>query len=59
MCTVLLRHYPELGKALAGVDNAFQPWKESMARKSRVTKAVKAAGALAQAAERVRGAAAR
>ncbi|WP_078910373.1 peroxidase family protein [Streptomyces sp. NRRL S-87] len=27
MVTVLLRHHPELGPALAGVDNAFAPWK--------------------------------
>ena len=27
MVTVLERHYPELGKALDGVDNAFAPWK--------------------------------
>jgi hypothetical protein len=26
MTTVLLRHYPELGPALRGVRNAFQPW---------------------------------
>ncbi len=26
MKSVLLRHYPELGPALAGVDNAFAPW---------------------------------
>ncbi len=52
MRTVLLRHYPELGKALVGVDNAFQPWKESMARKSRVTKTVKAAMSMAQGAPR-------
>jgi hypothetical protein len=35
MRTVLTRHYPELAKPLAGVENAFAPWKESMARKSR------------------------
>jgi hypothetical protein len=27
MLTVLLRHYPELAPAIAGVDNAFKPWK--------------------------------
>ncbi len=27
MVTVLKRHYPELGKTLDGVDNAFAPWK--------------------------------
>jgi hypothetical protein len=48
MRTVLLRHYPDLSKAFEGVTNAFAPWKESMARKSRVTKAVKAAGGLSQ-----------
>jgi len=26
MCTVLLRHFPELRPALRGVDNAFAPW---------------------------------
>jgi hypothetical protein len=26
MVSVLERHYPELGKALEGVDNAFVPW---------------------------------
>ncbi len=52
MRTILLRHYPELAKALVGVDNAFQPWKESMARKSRVTKAVKAQQSMSQAAPR-------
>ncbi len=52
MRTVLQRHYPELGKALVGVDNAFQPWKESVARKSRVTQAVKAAMSMAQGAPR-------
>ena len=26
MRSVLLRHYPELGPALAGVENAFAPW---------------------------------
>jgi hypothetical protein len=41
MRTVLVRHYPDLAKSLNGVTNAFAPWKESMARKSRVTKAVK------------------
>jgi hypothetical protein len=55
MRTVLLRHYPELGKALTGVTNAFQPWKESMARKSRVTKAVKAAASMPQAPDRKSG----
>lgn len=58
MRTVLLRHYPELAKALGGVTNAFQPWKESMARKSRVTKAVQAAASLAQAPDRTSDAAA-
>ena len=29
MITVLLRHFPELGKALEGVPNAFVPWNES------------------------------
>ncbi|MDH6537677.1 peroxidase family protein [Streptomyces sp. SPB4] len=28
MVTVLLRHHPELAPALAGVTNAFAPWKE-------------------------------
>jgi hypothetical protein len=46
MRSILLRHYPELEKALVGVDNAFQPWKESMARKSRVTRAMKAQQAM-------------
>ncbi len=54
MRTVLLRHFPQLAKALDGVTNAFQPWKEAMARKSRVTKAVKAEGSLAMAADHVR-----
>jgi hypothetical protein len=27
MRTVLLRHYPGLGPALRGKDNAFEPWK--------------------------------
>lgn len=45
MRTVLLRHYPELRKVLDGVPNAFQPWKEAMARKSRVV-SVKAEGGL-------------
>ena len=27
MLTVLKRHYPELAPALAGLDNAFKPWK--------------------------------
>jgi len=27
MVDVLLRHYPELGPSLEGVDNAFRPWK--------------------------------
>jgi hypothetical protein len=36
MRTVLKRHYPELGKSLDGLPNAFQPWRESeAARKSR------------------------
>lgn len=29
MITVLLRHFPELGKALQGVPNAFVPWNTS------------------------------
>ncbi len=29
MSTVLLRHYPELAPALAGVKNAFAPWKRT------------------------------
>jgi hypothetical protein len=33
---VLMRHYPELAKALDGVDNAFVPWKTSMATKGTV-----------------------
>jgi hypothetical protein len=28
MLTVLARHYPHLAPALAGVKNAFQPWKK-------------------------------
>lgn len=56
MRTVLLRHYPELAKALVGVTNAFQPWTESMARKSRVTKAVKAAASMGQMAGRTKDA---
>jgi hypothetical protein len=27
MLTVLQRHFPQLGPALEGVKNAFQPWK--------------------------------
>ena len=27
MLTVLRRHYPQLAPALAGVQNAFHPWK--------------------------------
>ena len=27
MSSVILRHYPSLSGALAGVDNAFQPWR--------------------------------
>ena len=27
MVDVLMRHYPELAPALAGVDNAFAPWR--------------------------------
>eukprot|EP00803_Ostreobium_quekettii_P002881 evm.model.scf_3299.1 EVM.evm.TU.scf_3299.1 scf_3299:10242-13587(-) len=27
LADVLLRHHPELGRSLEGVDNAFQPWK--------------------------------
>ncbi|HEU4997172.1 MAG TPA: peroxidase family protein [Gemmatimonadaceae bacterium] len=39
MRTVLVRHYPELGKALEGSENAFQPWKLSeAARQSRATR---------------------
>jgi hypothetical protein len=29
MTTVLLRHYPELAHALAGVRNPFAPWKRT------------------------------
>jgi hypothetical protein len=29
MLTVLKRHYPQLVPALAGVTNAFQPWKKT------------------------------
>ena len=36
MIAVLTRHYPELAKALDGVDNAFAPWKQSMATKGTV-----------------------
>ena len=36
MIAVLTRHYPELAKALDGVDNAFVPWKQSMATKGTV-----------------------
>jgi hypothetical protein len=36
MLNVLKRHYPELGKAFDGVDNAFVPWKKSMAAKGTV-----------------------
>jgi hypothetical protein len=32
MITVLLRHYPELAKALDGVPNAFVPWNVSTTR---------------------------
>jgi hypothetical protein len=28
MKTLLLRHFPELGRSLEGVENAFAPWKE-------------------------------
>ena len=28
MLTVLQRHHPQLGRALAGVKNAFKPWKK-------------------------------
>ena len=31
MKSVLLRHYPELGEVLAGVDNAFKPWTRARA----------------------------
>ncbi len=31
MVTVMKRHYPELAKALDGVDNAFAPWKRGTA----------------------------
>jgi hypothetical protein len=27
MLSVLRRHFPQLAPALAGVENAFQPWK--------------------------------
>jgi hypothetical protein len=27
MLTILRRHYPQLAPSLAGVKNAFQPWK--------------------------------
>ncbi len=36
MISVLTRHYPELAPALDGVDNAFVPWKKSMAAKGTV-----------------------
>ena len=40
MRTVLKRHYPELGKSLDGLPNAFQPWREAeAARKSRMSRA--------------------
>jgi hypothetical protein len=29
MSSVILRHYPSLGSALRGVNNAFQPWRSS------------------------------
>jgi hypothetical protein len=29
MLSVLQRHYPHLAPALAGVGNAFQPWKKT------------------------------
>jgi hypothetical protein len=29
LLTVLSRHYPHLAPALAGVENAFQPWKRT------------------------------
>jgi hypothetical protein len=29
MLTVLRRHYPQLGPALANVENAFKPWKKT------------------------------
>jgi Animal haem peroxidase len=29
MVSVLLRHYPQLGPALAGVENAFAPWRRA------------------------------
>jgi hypothetical protein len=28
MLTVLRRHYPQLGPALEGAENAFKPWKK-------------------------------
>jgi hypothetical protein len=31
MLSVLQRHYPQLGPALAGVENAFAPWKKTQA----------------------------
>ena len=31
MTTVLLRHFPELGPALRGLENAFVPWNEAAA----------------------------
>lgn len=53
MRTVLLRHYPQLAGALDGVGNAFAPWKQAMARKSR-TVSVKG-GALPRVADRRSG----
>jgi hypothetical protein len=31
MLSVLRRHHPQLGPALSGVQNAFQPWKKTTA----------------------------
>jgi len=45
MRSVLLRHFPELGKALDGVPNAFVPWKVSASRTSRTTPASATAAA--------------
>ncbi len=47
MRTVLVRHYPDLAPALEGVENAFAPWKKSMARKGTVPTQASAAGAAA------------
>jgi hypothetical protein len=45
MRSVLLRHFPELGKALDGVPNAFVPWKVSASRTTRTTPASATAAA--------------